>query len=89
MKLMNFYFDACNRNSNRIIYVHLLLLSLTKMIGAFETNPDISAISENDERALRSNFYILPNILPLLEMHFSGQNGLFSSPIKMTVHLYW
>jgi len=73
---MSFYANACSRNSTVTIHVHSLLLSLSKTINASETNPDISTISENDERALRSNFYALPSALPLLEIEFSGQNGL-------------
>jgi hypothetical protein len=72
---MDFYVDARNRNSNRTIRVHPLLLSLTEAVNASETNPDISTISENDERALRSNFYTSPSEMPPLEIHSSGQNG--------------
>jgi hypothetical protein len=72
---MNFYANARSRNSNLTIRVHPLLLSLAETINASETNPDISTISENDERTLRSNFYTAPSILPPLEIHFSGQNG--------------
>lgn len=77
---MNFYAPFHVGNSNLPIRVHPLLLSLTETISASETNPDISTISENDERALRSNHYTSPNALPPLEIHFSGQNGrsLFS-----------
>jgi hypothetical protein len=72
---MKFYADSRIRDSNLTIRVHPLLLSLTETISASETNPDISTISENDKRALRSNFYTSPNTLPPLEIHFSGQNG--------------
>jgi hypothetical protein len=72
---MTFYARARNRDPNLTIRVHPLLLSLTETIDASETNPDIKAISENDERALRSAFYTPPNTLPPLEIHFSGQNG--------------
>ena len=41
-----------------------------------ETNPDISTISENDERALRSNYYTPPDTLLPLEIHLLGQNGM-------------
>ena len=69
---MNFFADASKKN---YIRVHPLLLSLTAAISASETNPDISTISENDERALRSNYYTPPDTLPPLEIHLSGQNG--------------
>jgi hypothetical protein len=72
---MNFYVEAHSRNSNSTIRVHPLLLSLTETIDASETNPDISTISENDERALGNRFYTSPSGLPPLEMHFSGQCG--------------
>ena len=72
---MNFYANTCNRNSNLTIRVHPVLLSLVKTINASETNPDISTISKNDKRALRSIYYMLPGALLPLEIHFSGQNG--------------
>jgi hypothetical protein len=76
MKLMKFYIGACKTNTNPIIHVHPLLLSLTETIDASDTNSDISFVSENDERVLESNFYVSPSTLPLLEIHFSGQNSL-------------
>ena len=72
---MNFY-EARSRSSNSTIRIHPLLLSLTETIDASETNPDISAISENDERALGHRFYTSPSELPPLEIHFSGRCGL-------------
>jgi hypothetical protein len=72
---MTFYAAARNRNPSLNIRVHPLLLSLTAEIDASETNPDLKAISENDERALRSEFYTPHSTLPPLEIHFSGQNG--------------
>jgi hypothetical protein len=73
---MNFFADTRDRNPNLSIRVHPILLSLTETVKAFDPNPDISFISENDERVLRSNFYTSPSTLPPLEIHFSGQNGL-------------
>jgi hypothetical protein len=73
---MDFYHDARNSNSNSTIRIHPLLLSLSETIDASETNPDISAISEDDERALESKFYVPPNTLPSLEIHFLGRNGV-------------
>ncbi len=72
---MDFFVKALGRNSNHAIHIHPLLLSLTKTINASEINPDISSISENDERALRSDFYTSPSTFPLLDIHFSGKNG--------------
>src|SRR5882757_1430255 len=72
---MNFYANTCNRNSNLTIRVHPVLLSLVKTINASETNPDISTISKNDKRALRSIYYMSPGALLPLEIHFPGQNG--------------
>lgn len=73
---MDFYASACNSSSNLTVRVHPLLLSLSSAFDASEKNPDLSTVSENDERALRSNFYTSPSALPPLEIHFSGQNGL-------------
>ncbi len=72
---MNFYANTCKANPNLTIHIHPLLLSLAETINALDANPDIRTISENDERALRSDLYILPNAFPSLEIHFSGQNG--------------
>jgi hypothetical protein len=72
---MKFYADARSINSNLTIRVHPLLLSLSETMDASETNPDITTISENDERASRSSFYTSPSEFPPLEIHFSGQDG--------------
>jgi len=72
---MRFYIEARDRNPDNPIRVHPLLLSLSKTIDASETNPDIGAITENDERALESDHYTLPSALPRLEIHYPGQNG--------------
>ena len=72
---MNFFVDAGDRNPNIAIRVHPLLLSLVAMIEASEDNPDMSSVSETDERALNSPYYNSPSTLPPLEIHFSGKNG--------------
>jgi len=72
---MNFYANTHKANPNLTIRIHPLLLSLAETINASDANPDIRTISENDERALRSDLYIPPSAFPLLEIHFSGQNG--------------
>jgi len=75
-KAMNFYHEAHKRSPDIAIRVHPLLLSLTSTIDACEENPDISTISEDDERVLRNQYYTSPSALPPLEIHFSGKNGL-------------
>ena len=77
---MNFFASASKRNPEHKIRAHSLLLSLTEAISRSETNPDISAISENDERVLGNKYYTSPTEFPPLEIHFSGQNGL--SPLS-------
>jgi hypothetical protein len=72
---MNFFNEARKKKPNLSVRVHPLLLSLSETINASEINPDISAISENDERALRSKYYASPDSLPPLEIHLSSQNG--------------
>ncbi|KAF8262980.1 hypothetical protein EI94DRAFT_1704359 [Lactarius quietus] len=54
--------------------MHLLFLSLTEAISESGNTPDISSVSENDPRALRSNYYTAPSDLPPLDIHFNGQN---------------
>ena len=73
---MRIYRGTRRRNSNPTIRIHSLLLSLSETIQASQTNPDISAISENDERVLGNDLYTPPSAFPPLEIHFSGQNGL-------------
>ena len=74
---MRFYRAAFKENPNTPIRLHPLLLSLSRAINASETNPDISAISENDKRVkvLGNSLYISPSALPPLEMHVWGQNS--------------
>jgi hypothetical protein len=72
---MDFFVYASERNPNLPIRVHPLLLSLTATVNASEIHPDISTISENDERVLRSKHYVSPSAFPPLEIHFLGQNG--------------
>ena len=73
---MNIYLDALKRNPNTCIWVHLLLLSLSEMVAASETDPKISNISENDKRMSSSIYYTPPSAFPPLEIHFPGKNGL-------------
>ena len=46
------------------------------MVTVSPKNPNITDISENDKRVLRSHFYTSPSALLLLEIHFSGNYGL-------------
>jgi hypothetical protein len=75
-KSMNFYAEANTRSPGIVMRIHPLLLSLSKTIEASEIDPDISAISENDERALSSDRYTLPSALPPLSIHLNGSNSL-------------
>jgi hypothetical protein len=79
---MNFYADSCKKSPDLTIRAHPILLSLAETINVSERNPDLSTISENDERALRSQYYTPPSALPPLEIHFPGQNGLSLPPSK-------
>jgi len=45
------------------------------VIEEAEMSPNISGISEDDPRVLRSNFYSPPESFPPLEIHISGQSG--------------
>ena len=72
---MSIYADTHRENPNTPIQVHPLLLSLSETINVSKTSPQIAAISENDERALTSNLYTSPSVLPPLEMHFATKNG--------------
>jgi hypothetical protein len=76
MKSINFHVKARDRNPNITIHIHPLLLSLCETFNASDINPDIGSISENDKRVLKSSFYTSPSALPLLEIHFSGKNGM-------------
>src|SRR6266852_9730834 len=70
---MNFF--QANINPNSTICVHPLLVSLSEAVHASALSPDISSVSENDKRALRSNFNTLPSEMPPLEIHSLGQDG--------------
>jgi len=86
-KLLNFYIDAEKRNTTPI-RIHPLLLSLSETVKVSPESPEISSISENDERVLNNPLYTSPSALPLLEMHFSGQNGLSLLPNQMAMFSY-
>jgi len=60
-----------------------------EMVNASPKSPEISSISENDERVLKNPLYTSPSALPLLEMHFSRQNGLSLLPNQMAVFSCW
>jgi hypothetical protein len=71
---INTYANIYKRNSNTPIYIYPLLLSLKETIATSETDLDIHAISENDERVPRNNLYTSPSEFPPLEIHFSKGN---------------
>jgi hypothetical protein len=84
---LNFYNNATTINPDVAIRAHPILLSLTEAFDASEANPDISTVSENDERVLRSNFYTSPIAFPPLEMHFSGQFCPYIHPIEPPIKI--
>jgi hypothetical protein len=53
---------------------HPLLLSLSEAFNKSGTAPDISSVSEDDPRAVRSNYYTPPNDLPPLDIPFDDKN---------------
>jgi hypothetical protein len=48
--------------------------------NASEKSPDISTISKNNTSIFENSMYTSPSALPMLEMHYSRQNGL--SPLS-------
>lgn len=58
---------------------HPLLCSLSEAINESETAPNIGTVSEDDPRALRSNFYTSPNDLPSLDIVFDDECGVAQS----------
>ena len=78
---INAYANAYKGNPNTPIRIHPLLLSLRETIAASETDPDIGAISENDERVPGNELYTSPSEFPPLEIQFSGGNGESLPPI--------
>ena len=78
---MDFYANAHSRNPNTSIRIHPLLLSLSETFNTSPANPNISTISENDERLWSGKpFYTEPGAFPPLEIHFSDQNGPYVLP---------
>ena len=71
---MNYYVQAKERSDQRV-RAHPLLLSLTAVYEESDNAPNINSVSEEDVRAHRSNYYTPLNELPLLDIHFNGQNG--------------
>jgi hypothetical protein len=71
---MNYYANA-KQTCPEAPHVHPLLLSLTEAYSESESAPNISSVSEDDPRALRSNHYTSPSDLPPLDIHFRGKNG--------------
>ena len=73
---MKYYFEANKGNQNNTIRIHPVLLSVTQMVHAAETNPNITIIPEDDERVLNDGLYTSPGDFLPFEVHFSGQNCL-------------
>ena len=58
---------------------HPLLISLAEAINESRTAPNISSVSENDPRALRSNYYTSLDEPPLLNMPFDDETSVAHS----------
>ena len=69
------YFANISREHHPCPRVHPLLISLAEAINESHTAPNISSVSENDPRALRSNYYTSPDELPSLDMPFDDETG--------------
>jgi hypothetical protein len=76
MKLVNSYYAACSRSPDLTIRIHPILLSLTQVLNTSGKDPDFSAIPLNDERVFGNSLYTSLSALPLLKIHFLGQNSL-------------
>ena len=85
---MNFHVEAQER-SDRRPRAHPLLLSPTEAYRELDNAPNISSVSENDVRDQRNNYYMPPNELPLLDIHFDGQNGMAHIMMVMILGLHW
>src|ERR1700761_45794 len=85
---MNFYVEAQER-SDQHPRTHPLLLSLTEAYGESDNAPNISSVPKNDVRAQQNNYYMPPNELPPLDIHFDGQNGIAPIMTVMILGLHW
>ena len=66
------YFHAVSRGCPRVPHVHPPFLSIAAAYNESSENPNISSVSEDNPRALRSNYYTSPNDVPPLDMNFKG-----------------
>jgi hypothetical protein len=73
------HFSTVKREGLPTPCVHLLWLSLSAVYHKSDTAPNISSVSEDDPRALRSNFYTSPDSLPPLDINFNGKGGAAQS----------
>jgi hypothetical protein len=67
------YFAEVKGGSQTPPRIHPLLLSLTEAWRISNTSPDIDSVSENDQRVIRSPYYVSPSELPPLNAHFEKQ----------------
>ena len=72
---MSYYKSAITRTHTHP-RVHPLFLSLMAVFAESNQMPNISSVSESDLRAERENYYMSPNVLPPLDIHFDGKNGM-------------
>ena len=70
------YFRNILKSLDPAPHVHPLLLSLTAAYNDSPKMPNISSVSEDDIRAQRGDYYTPPSELPLLDIHFDGQEGM-------------
>jgi hypothetical protein len=73
------------KGGSRIPRIHPLLISLTEAFNESKTAPDISSVCEDDMRAVRSNYYTPPNLLPSLDIDFHGEHGA----AQLATHYSW
>ena len=85
---MGYYYNASTRTHTRPC-VHPLFLSLTAVFKESDQTPNISSVSEFDLRAERDNYYMPPSVLPPLDIHFDGQNGMAQTVTLMILGLHW
>ena len=85
---MSYYKSAITR-THTCPHIHLLFLSLMAVFTESNQMPNISSVSESDLRAERENYYMSPNVLPPLDIHFDGKNGMAQTVTLMILCLHW
>ena len=84
---MSYYKSAITRTHTHP-RVHPLFLSLMAVFAESNQMPNISSVSESDLRAERENYYTSPNVLPPLDIHFDGKNGMAKTVTLMILGLH-